>query len=73
MLERNMKHAYCIIAHSEPEILDILIKMIDDARNDIYLLIDKKTDAGIYSNIKTNHSTLIYTPRVDIRWGGRAK
>lgn len=65
-----MKHAYCIIAHSEPEILNILIKMIDDVRNDIYLLIDKKTDICIYSNIKTNYSALIYVPRVDIRWGG---
>lgn len=37
-----MKHAYCIIAHNEPIILQKLIEAIDDDRNDIYLLIDKK-------------------------------
>lgn len=31
-----MKHAYCIIAHNEPIILQKLIEAIDDDRNDIY-------------------------------------
>lgn len=64
-----MKHAYCIIAHSEPRILKALIELIDDVRNDIYLLVDAKTDISIYSNIKPLFSQLIYVQRIDIRWG----
>ena len=36
------KHAYLIIAHTQPELLKILLKMLDDERNDIYLHIDSK-------------------------------
>lgn len=64
-----MKHAYCIIAHNEPIILQKLIEALDDDRNDIYLLIDKKIDSTIFSNIKTYKSKLIYVPPIDIRWG----
>lgn len=64
-----MKHAYCIIAHNEPIILQKLIEAIDDDRNDIYLLIDKKTDCSIFKNIQTRKSKLIYVPQIDIRWG----
>lgn len=64
-----MKHAYCIIAHNEPLILQKLIEAIDDDRNDIYLLIDKKADISIFQNIKVQKSNLTYVPRIDIRWG----
>ncbi len=36
------KHAYCIIAHNNFNQLQILIDMLDDARNDIFVHIDKK-------------------------------
>lgn len=64
-----MKHAYCIIAHNEPIVLQKLIETLDDDRNDIYLLIDKKTDRTIFSNVKTHKSKLIYVSQIDIRWG----
>ena len=41
------KHAYLIMAHNEFEILKILLHLLDDERNDIYLHIDSK--AGIIS------------------------
>ena len=37
-----MKHAYCILAHSQWDQLQLLIDAIDDSRDDIYLHIDKK-------------------------------
>ena len=37
-----IKHAYMIMAHDQFELLSILIKMLDDPRNDIFLHIDKK-------------------------------
>jgi len=63
-----MKHAYCIIAHHEPIILQKLIEAIDDRRNDIFVLIDKKANLPI-CNIKAYKSKLIYTPSIDVRWG----
>ena len=37
-----MKHAFLIIAHNELSILNILLTMLDDSRNDIYLHLNKK-------------------------------
>ena len=37
-----MRHAFLILAHNEFQILKILLSMLDDGRNDIYLHIDKK-------------------------------
>lgn len=37
-----MKHAYLIIAHNEYPVLQVLLSMLDDERNDIYLHIDKR-------------------------------
>ena len=30
-----MKHAYMILAHGEPELLQLLLERLDDPRNDI--------------------------------------
>ena len=36
------KHAYLIIVHNEFEILKLLVKTLDDARNNIYIHFDAK-------------------------------
>ena len=36
------KHAYLIMAHNEFHILEKLILLLDDSRNDIYIHIDSK-------------------------------
>ncbi len=41
-MEKTNKHAYLIMAHDNFEQLKILLDLIDDYRNDIYLHIDKK-------------------------------
>lgn len=46
------RHAYLIIAHDQPELLQILISLIDDVRNDIFITIDSRTDINIFKNIK---------------------
>ena len=46
-----MKHAFLIIAHNEYPILEVLLSMLDDERNDIYLHIDKRA-VGLYQKIK---------------------
>ena len=64
-----MRHAFLIIAHNEPEILQMLISALDDARNDIYVHIDKKADfSGM--NLYASKSKLVVLPvRLDVRWG----
>lgn len=37
------KHAYCIMAHHNWNQLQLLVDLIDDERNDIFLHIDKKS------------------------------
>jgi len=66
-----MKHAYLIMAHNEPYILEKLLLLIDDERNDIYLHIDKK-----WKNFDKNYfckliskSRLFFTECMDVRWG----
>ena len=66
-----MKHAYLIMAHNEPYILERLLKLIDDRRNDIYLHIDKKWHDFDFEYFKkiVNKSNLYFTDRLDVRWG----
>lgn len=64
------KHAYLIIAHNEFNILKILLSMLDDERNDIYLHFDKKVVNINWDEFQTQKSQLIILDkRVDVRWG----
>lgn len=63
------RHAYLIIAHDQPELLQILISLIDDVRNDIFITIDSRTDINIFKNIKAQNSNLFFTPRSNNRLG----
>ncbi|MCH5315866.1 MAG: glycosyl transferase [Eubacterium sp.] len=65
------KHAYMIIAHNQFELLKILIKMLDDARNDIFIHIDAKVNDFDFTEFQnlTHHSKLVFTDRISITWG----
>lgn len=64
-----MRHAYLIISHNEPEILDILVSCLDDARNDIYIHIDRKApfDGSCLQTVKSR--LFVLKERIDARWG----
>lgn len=64
-------HAYLIIAHAQFDLLENLLKCIDDARNDIYIHIDShsKLDIGRIEKILQN-SRVEFVPRIHIKWGG---
>lgn len=66
------KHAYLVIAHNEFYILECLIKLLDDKRNDIYLHIDKKVRDFDFEYFRkmVKKSNLYFTSRIDVRWGG---
>lgn len=56
------KHAYLIIAHTDPVCLQNLIDSIDDARNDIFILYDCKSNLYQFCSIKAKHSDIITPP-----------
>ena len=65
-----MKHAYLIMAHDDLELLNALIKCIDDVRNDIYLHIDQKSTLDLSDIVKPKYSSLILINRINVTWGG---
>ena len=65
----NHRHAYLIMAHNEWQLLNTLLSLIDDERNDIFLHIDKKVKE-MPQLYKPLHAKLFFTPkRYDVRWG----
>ena len=43
----TMKHAFLIMAHGRLPLLRVLLSMLDDERNDIFLHIDRKSDMPV--------------------------
>lgn len=63
-----MKHAFLIIAHSQYDILKVLVELLDHPNSDIFILIDKKSP--LPKNLICRFSTLhLLSKRIDIRWG----
>ena len=62
-----MKHAYLIIAHNDWPILQKLVMMLDDVRNDIFVHIDKK--AGVIPELSTRFSNLYCFSEIKTYWG----
>lgn len=63
-----MRHAYLIIAHNEFEVLQRLLQAIDDARNDIFVHIDRKVKVLLKLSVK-NSNLYVLEDRMDVRWG----
>lgn len=62
------RHAFLIIAHNEFDVLERLLLMLDDSRNDIYIHFDKKIVT--IPELKVKYSRLfILEDRIDVRWG----
>jgi len=65
-----MKHAYCIIAHNEPELFHRLIASLDYPDNDIFVHIDRVSDISLFAGVKCEYSGLYFLPkRRRCRWG----
>lgn len=68
------KHAYLIISHNKWKQLAFLIEILDDPRNDFFILIDSKArdfdkDRFLSSFSSGLSNRIFFTKQVDIRWG----
>ena len=66
-----MRFAYLIMAHHRFDVLEELLKDLDDERNDIFLHIDKKTRKFDQNEIKTkiHKAKMYFVPRMKVYWG----
>lgn len=68
------KHAYLIVANSNLSVVRTALRLIDDIRNDIYLLIDKKSrfteDTLKLISSDVRMSNLFITNCFTVNWGG---
>lgn len=66
------RHAYLIAAHEKPAQLKILLGLLDDPRNDIYIHIDSKARGFFEDELRAAapNSRMAFCPlRLDARWG----
>lgn len=65
------KHAYLIMAHTQPELLKKLVGLLDDEKNDIYLHIDSKAINFPMEEIRSEikKANCLFTERTDVTWG----
>ena len=65
------KHAYLIMAHTQPELLKKLLQMLDNEQNDIYIHIDSKAKDYPLAQVAAvlKKSKCIFTERTDVKWG----
>lgn len=68
--ENTGRHAYLIMAHNNFQVLDKLISLLDDPRNDIYVHLDKKAKNIRTNEFRTKNSGLYFIKKIKIHWGG---
>ena len=69
-MDHHQRHAYLIMAHHNFGQLKILVDLLDDPRNDIYIHIDKKSSTFDPDTITTKHAALYFVPPMSVTWGG---
>jgi hypothetical protein len=63
------KHACLIVAHKDLHLLQQLISLLDDDRNDVYVQIDSASSLHPEA-LRTAQSKLTILPRMRVYWGG---
>ena len=70
------KHAYLIMVHNNFEQVKLLLRLLDDKRNDIFIHIDKRVNnvdfikEDLMSVIRI--SGLYFSERIKVQWGGKS-
>ncbi|MBS7157749.1 MAG: hypothetical protein KH040_02445 [Collinsella sp.] len=67
-----MKNAYLIMGHHNFNQLGILLSLLDDFDNDLYIHVDLKAGAIDIDALRgcVKKSNLVFIPRMSITWGG---
>lgn len=68
MIDYSEKHAYLVMAHNNLDQLNILLKLLDDNRNDIYLHIDARSPISESEVIQLRYSPLYFVQRIKVYW-----
>lgn len=64
------RHAYLVMVHTQPELMKMLLTCLDHPAHDFYIHIDQKVKDVSAFQITLKHSSVYYTRRVNVRWGG---
>lgn len=64
-----MKLAHLILAHNEPRQLERLVKSLLHPDADIYIHLDKKTDIGLFENLRRLENVFFIKSRIKVYWG----
>ena len=66
------RHAYLILAHNHPEQLRILLSLLDDGRNDVFVHLDANAPFGPEALEGSCRRSALHfiEPRFEIHWGG---
>lgn len=67
-----MRHAFLIMAHNEPEILDILMDKLSHIDGQVFVHIDKKVKGQMFdslSRVVSLHHGILLAKRVNVVWG----
>ena len=66
------RHAYLILAHTNPGQLRKLLMLLDDPRNDIFVHIDRKAgfDGRALDGACSSSRVEVLNNRISVRWGG---
>lgn len=70
-MKQTNKHAFLILAHTQPKLLKRLLKRLDHKNVDIFLHLDKKSvfnETELLESVKQSH--LYLTRRLPVTWGG---
>lgn len=68
-MDARNKHAYLILCHTDFSLLCLLIRLLDDERNDIYIHIDRKLNLGNRCLNTKKAGLCVLEQRFDARWG----
>lgn len=63
------RHAYLILCHTDFPLLCLLVRLLDDERNDIYIHIDRKADLKELRLETKKAGLCVLEHRIDARWG----
>lgn len=66
------KHAYLITVYNQYYVLERLLMLLDDERNDIYIHVDKKSLGCEFDKLMhiVNKSKIVFIERQNVNWGG---